>query len=282
VVRTLRGHKGPVFCVDISPDGKRLVSGGADWTVRLWDLETGKELTYLDGHGGGVLDVAFSPDGKRILSAGSAGFLDPKLSHERPWQPGGDSSIRLWDATTGTLIHTMAGHTTMVRSVAFSKDGSRALSAGEDATVRLWDLETGTELFCDKRHTDGVFLAGFSTTSSGVVSAGHDGLIWMRDLPDSSHEHRIRYQNNPNSLRNLNPNHVGAISPDGRKVVIAYQTWFLHHEGILHVWDLGKGREESVLQWASGGSTHGTFLPGGRRVLWGAADGSLHLYRLPR
>ena len=126
VVRTLKGHVGPVFCVDISADAKRVVSGGADRTVRIWDVETGKEINCLAGHGGGVLDVALSPNGMRILSAGTGAFREPKRSHEQAWQPEGDYSIRLWNSTSGELIRNMAGHTAMVRSVAFSKDGSRA------------------------------------------------------------------------------------------------------------------------------------------------------------
>jgi WD40 repeat protein len=58
------------YCVEISPDGKRLVTGGyADKTVRVLDVETGKELRKFEGHTAGVHDVAFFPDGKRIISA---------------------------------------------------------------------------------------------------------------------------------------------------------------------------------------------------------------------
>ena len=51
-----------------SPDGKRLVSGSEDKTVKVWDAETGQETLTLKGHTGGVTSVAFSPDGKRIVS----------------------------------------------------------------------------------------------------------------------------------------------------------------------------------------------------------------------
>ena len=101
-------------------------------------------------------------------------------------------------------------------------------------------------------------------------------MIWIRKLPGSGQERQIRFQNNPSPLS------VGAITPDGRKVVIALETWFLHHEGNLSVWDLGKGREERMLRWGSGGSTRGIFLPDSGRVLWGSADGMLHLFRIPR
>jgi hypothetical protein len=70
----------PVLSVAFSPDGKRIVSGSNDLTLRLWDGETGKPLGEpLRGHRSPVLSVAFSPDGKRIVS-GSA-----------------DNTLRLWD-----------------------------------------------------------------------------------------------------------------------------------------------------------------------------------------
>ena len=67
--------------VAFSPDGKRIVSGSADQTVKLWDAETGAELFTLRGHGGNVLCLAMSADGQRIVS-GSI-----------------DNTAKIWDTT---------------------------------------------------------------------------------------------------------------------------------------------------------------------------------------
>jgi len=69
-----------VNAVAFSPDGQTLASGSNDYTVKLWDVNSGRELRSLEGHSRSVNAVAFSPDG-RTLASGSA-----------------DGQVRLWDA----------------------------------------------------------------------------------------------------------------------------------------------------------------------------------------
>ncbi|WP_038296673.1 AAA-like domain-containing protein, partial [[Scytonema hofmanni] UTEX B 1581] len=65
----LEGHSNSVYSVTFSPDGKTLASASYDKTIKLWNLETKKEITTLNGHSSGVLSVTFSPDGKTLASA---------------------------------------------------------------------------------------------------------------------------------------------------------------------------------------------------------------------
>ncbi|MGH3875118.1 MAG: NACHT domain-containing protein, partial [Pseudonocardiaceae bacterium] len=92
-LRPLTGHTGTVLSVAYSPDGTRLLTGGDDASVRIWDATTGTPIHHLTGHTGAVWSVAYSPDGTRLLTGSD------------------DASVRIWDATTGTPLHHLTGHT---------------------------------------------------------------------------------------------------------------------------------------------------------------------------
>lgn len=98
-------HDVKITSVAYSPGGERALSGSWDWTLKLWDVPTGRLIRTFDAHRGAISSVAFSPDATRVASAS--------------W----DKTLKLWDARTGQEISTFAEHSDRVRSVAFSPDG---------------------------------------------------------------------------------------------------------------------------------------------------------------
>jgi len=125
----IRGHSGMVLSVAFSPDGKRVVSGSYDKTVKIWNYETfGAAVPTLRGHSERVNSVAFTPDGKRVVSGS------------------GDKLVKIWDVEAGTEVTTLSGHGAKVWSILFSPDGKRVISGSFDKLNVVWDVETGAEV----------------------------------------------------------------------------------------------------------------------------------------
>ena len=124
-----KGHTDAVHSVAIRTDGKHIVSGSADETVKVWDAVTGQEALSLQGHNGIVYSVAFTPDGKRLASGSF------------------DTTVRVWDAGTGEEMFSLKGHRKEVRGVTFSPDENWLASAGDDGTIRIWGDSGNHESF---------------------------------------------------------------------------------------------------------------------------------------
>jgi len=165
---TLQKHTGSVHAVDFHPsNSQRLVSAGADRTVRLWSVDTGKEIMLISAHYGSVRDVAFSPDGNEIVSGS------------------GDNMVRVWDANTGVQKRLLQmAHKDEVFSVAFDSTGDRIVSSSSDRSIRIWEAKTG-KLVGDESlrgHDGTVYSAIFSADNKTVISTGSDRTIRFWDV----------------------------------------------------------------------------------------------------
>jgi WD40 repeat protein len=162
-----------VLCIAVSPGGKRFAAGSADRTLKLWEVETGKEIRQFTGHGNGVCSVAFSPDGKKILSGCEGPFQGDNAPNTT------NRSIRLFDADTGKLIRTFDGHKGGIPGLAFSPDGNQFVSCGEDNTVRLWDVQTKKEIRRFQGHSAGVLCVTFSLDGRRILTGSRDRTLRM-------------------------------------------------------------------------------------------------------
>ena len=110
-----------------------------------------------------IHSVAFSPEGTRIVLGSD------------------DTSVRVWDASTGAELKVLNGHTKTVHSVAFSPDGTRIVSGSYDDSVRVWDASTGAELRVLNGHTEAVNSVAFSPDGTCIVSGSFDDSAWVWD-----------------------------------------------------------------------------------------------------
>ena len=121
-----------ITCASWSPDGTKLVTGGRDDSLRIWDSETGRLISTLYGHKGGIYSVSYSPDGTRIAS-GSGWNVEEK---------GG--VILVWDVSDYTSCSEkrpliLSGHTNRVTCMSWSPCGHYITSNSLDGSVRLWE-----------------------------------------------------------------------------------------------------------------------------------------------
>ena len=120
--------------------------------MRVWDVQTGRELQRFARHSGGVTGVAVSPDGAAVLSSGR------------------DQTLRLWGLRNGQEIRQFAVPRGLVLSVAFSPDGTQAVSGHFDTIARLWEVDGGRELRRLQGHRQMVSAALYRSFSNRVVS----------------------------------------------------------------------------------------------------------------
>jgi WD40 repeat protein len=290
LLRTLEGHAGGINAVALTPDGKRAVSASNDSTLKLWDLERGRELRALEGHSGAVRAVALTSDGKRALSGSDDRTLrlwDLETGRERRTLAGHargvnavgltpdgqravsastDRTLKLWDLGSGQELRTLEGHSGWVRAVALTPDGNRAVSASEDRTLKLWDLESGRELRTFEGHADGVAAVALTPDGQRALSASNDGTLKLWDL-ESGRE-----------LRTLE-GHADwvtavAVTPDGRRAVSTSD------DRTLKLWDLESGRELWTLEDHAHGVAAVALTPDGRRAVSASEDRTLKLWDL--
>jgi WD40 repeat protein len=243
---TLKGHEDFVYSVAFMPDGRLLASGSRDGMVKLWDVQTKKEVATLGGHENSVTSVSFTADG-RILASAS-------------W----DKTVRLWDVLTKQELATFKGHEDAVCSVAFTADGRLMATGSRDKTVKLWDVQTKLELATLKGHDDVVYSVAFSSDNRLLASGGRDDTVRLWDVRTGEEVATL--------LGHEKDVYSVAFQPDGRLLASASD------DGTIKLWDVGTKQEVATLKGHEGPVLSVAFAANGGLLASGSWDNTVKLW----
>lgn len=198
--KILQGHTDNIWSIAFSPDGKIIVSGSSDRTVKIWDSQTGQCLNTLLGHTRPVLSVAFSPNGQIIASCG------------------GHSIIKLWDVTTGECIQTIQEVASYI--LKFSPHNYILASGNTSGVIKLWDVRDGQLITTLGRYGNPIISLAFSPDGQILAGGGFDGTVTLWNLSTNKCIHTIEI--NTGSAWSL------AFSPDGKNLACGSNAETIH------------------------------------------------------
>ena len=211
------GHTDSVLALAFSPNGKLLVSGSSDKTVRLWETKTGKLRRTREEHTAPVNTVAFSLNGKKFWSGSS------KDDTIRSWFPrdGGRMSSRITSRTDVTFItiassnkgetvarvfnsmpirciieisgnhwDVVSGHTDSVNVLTLYEGGKTFATGSMDKTIQLWNIaDRNRPLYTFIGHTDAITAVDFSMNGKVLASGSADNTVRLWDVAAGQHLH---------------------------------------------------------------------------------------------
>jgi small GTP-binding protein len=245
-VRILKGHDKDVTSVAISTDGKLIVSGSNDKTMRIWETESGKCLRVIKGYLGRVWGVSISTDNKLIVSGSD------------------DRTIRIWETESGNCLRVLKGHSDSILSVSISTDGKLIASGSRDRTVRIWETESGNCLRVLKGHSGFVFGVGIPTDNKLIVSGSDDRTV------------RIWETESGNCLRVLKGHsdsiHGVSISTDGKLIVSGSR------DRTVRIWETESGNCLRVLEGHSGWVLRVSISTDGKLIVSGSRDRTVRIW----
>jgi WD40 repeat protein len=201
----LEGHNGGISSLAFSPDGRFLVSGSQDETLRIWDLSSFKTEKTISKLGSAATSLCFSPDGS-FLAIGQYEYL--KIYRTKNWKlktkkkaflsfienlaicPDSnkiaasswkDKSLSIFnfpDLTNEKILN----ETTWTDAISFSQDGKFLASGSHANSIKIWDSNSGNLLNQFQNHEDWVYGVSFINHDSNLVSTSLDKSIVITDL----------------------------------------------------------------------------------------------------
>jgi hypothetical protein len=287
-LRQINAHRGGVWALDISPDGREIASGGWDQRVRLWRTVDGSAEGALDDHGGNVLSVAYSHDGRFLAVAGntdqiklwamrgrrlvqsisgSHGYLESvRFSSDGQLiiSSSGDGRICIWRISDGSLVQEIQPKVG-AQTMAVHPDG-RSLAFGcTDGAARLWGLREHTTLQTLGGHGSGVNCLDYGPSGGLLATGDGAGVVRLWDLDAGVVRQELR--GHQNAVRAL------AIHPDSQIVASGGV------DGSIRIWRVSDGAQLHMLTGHNSGVLRVVFSAAGDLLASGGSDGVIRLWQ---
>jgi len=250
--RELLGHRAAVVCTAYSPDGRRLVSGGLDNALIVWDAASGEPLKTLRGHAGQVRACCFSADGRRVVSA----------AH--------DGTVRVWDVdeyeeTRIVKPIVLAGHADAVEDADFSPDEQTIVTADRDRIAMVWNARTLQQTAkLAEGHEYLASTAQLTTDGKRLITSAVDGTTRVWDV-SSGVEIAVVVDTGRSA--------AAAVSPDGRLVLSG------DGEQGAKLWETDTGRLVRALPAHRAELTAVAFSADGKLCCTGESSGRVNVWR---
>jgi WD40 repeat protein len=258
----LEGNEDFVLALDYTPDGSRVITGGAEH-VFVRSARNGRRDRELIGHTRTVHALVVSPDGEYVAAAGK-----------------GDA-IFVWELATGKTIQRLTGHTGFVECLAFSPDGRRIASGssnwvrkeGGDQTIRMWDLSSGRELWQAAappapKGQGQIYEVLFTPDGRQLVTVHHGSRDGVSVWDAATGQLQRRFSGAHSSIK------CAALSPDGQLLATGHEAmqvrelaWDDPENAVIRLWSFETGQEIGRLVGHTGGIQSIEFSSDGRQLV---------------
>ena len=239
------------------------LAGGLTATTYEAGVAEKQRDAALDAHFRLLTQTAEERVKQSDASGGMGIILEVLHAKKRAYSPDALSVFQEARSADAEIL-VIAGHTERIRSVAFSPDGKRIVTASYDRTARVWDAATGREILQLRGHTDRLRSASFSPDGRHIVTGSYDktARIWeattgQQIMVLSGHTDGVR---------------SAEFSPDGTRVVTS------SYDQTARVWDVATGKQLQVLSGHTSSVASASFSPDGERILTASQDRTARIW----